>query len=138
MAMEEAWQLQGIHHSLFLLLLTTTCSFSCRHITSICSLFWVFLFLHLVKYALVVPWMAYSVYHFMTNKENGRLDYFNLSIIPMQLLRIIHTQFWISLARFQTARSKHRILNKSIDFEQVDRERNWLVISPTDKAVLDY
>ncbi|RRT62889.1 hypothetical protein BHE74_00044247 [Ensete ventricosum] len=38
---------------------------------------------------------------------------------------MLHNQIWISLARFQNARSKHRIIDKSIEFEQVDRERNW-------------
>ncbi|KAI3944215.1 hypothetical protein MKW98_016445, partial [Papaver atlanticum] len=36
----------------------------------------------------------------------------------------VYGQIWITLARFQTARSKHRILDKRIEFEQVDRERN--------------
>ncbi|KAL4186526.1 hypothetical protein AMTRI_Chr09g34380 [Amborella trichopoda] len=39
--------------------------------------------------------------------------------------KLIHGQLWISLARFQTARSKHLILSKGLDFQLVDRERNW-------------
>ncbi|ERN18942.1 hypothetical protein AMTR_s00067p00190600 [Amborella trichopoda] len=41
------------------------------------------------------------------------------------LSRLAHNQLWISLSRFQTARSKHIILSKGLEFQQVDRERNW-------------
>nr|DAD18695.1 TPA_asm: hypothetical protein HUJ06_020158 [Nelumbo nucifera] len=44
-----------------------------------------------------------------------------LLVLPTILWRVFHSQFWISLARYQTAKSKHI----GIEFEQVDRERNW-------------
>ncbi|MQM13893.1 hypothetical protein Taro_046820 [Colocasia esculenta] len=76
------------------------------------------------KYLLLAPFVGRSVYRFV-NRENGKVDLANLVVIPILLVRVAHSLFWISWARFQTARSKRRIVNKSIDFEQVDRERNW-------------
>uniref|UniRef100_A0A7N2LG43 Uncharacterized protein n=1 Tax=Quercus lobata TaxID=97700 RepID=A0A7N2LG43_QUELO len=34
-------------------------------------------------------------------------------------------KIWISISRYQTAKGKNRIVDKSIEFKQVDRERNW-------------
>ncbi|EHA8587098.1 putative very-long-chain aldehyde decarbonylase GL1-6-like [Cocos nucifera] len=61
----------------------------------------------------------------MATKGWSETDWSYLAIFPSLLLRMLHNQVWISLARFQNARSKHRIVDKSIEFEQVDRERNW-------------
>lgn len=55
------------------------------------------------------------------------VDIVYLLFFPTLLLRMLHNQIWISLARFQTARSRHLILDRGIEFEQVDRERNWSV-----------
>ncbi|MQM20746.1 hypothetical protein Taro_053774 [Colocasia esculenta] len=76
------------------------------------------------KYLVLAPWVVYSVHSYLT-KEAGERDLSNLLIFPFLLSRWIHNQIWISLSRFQTARSKHRIVNKSLEFEQVDRESNW-------------
>ncbi|KAK1559700.1 hypothetical protein Q3G72_017417 [Acer saccharum] len=38
---------------------------------------------------------------------------------------MLHNQIWISLYRYRTAKGNNRIVDKPIDFEQVDRERNW-------------
>ncbi|CAI9103412.1 OLC1v1001883C1 [Oldenlandia corymbosa var. corymbosa] len=46
-------------------------------------------------------------------------------ILPFLVLRILHNQLWISLSRYRTAEGKNRIVDKSIEFEQIDRERNW-------------
>ncbi|KAK8449172.1 hypothetical protein SEVIR_7G172132v4 [Setaria viridis] len=46
-------------------------------------------------------------------------------MLPALLLRMIHNQIWISLSRYQTARRKNVIVDRSIEFEQVDRERSW-------------
>ncbi|MQM23699.1 hypothetical protein Taro_056767 [Colocasia esculenta] len=73
------------------------------------------------KFLLLAPFVARSVYRFV----NGEVDLGHLTVIPVFLVRVVHALFWISWSRFQTARSKHRIVNKSLDFEQVDRERNW-------------
>ncbi|KAJ8616208.1 hypothetical protein MRB53_035580 [Persea americana] len=76
------------------------------------------------KYLVLAPFIAESFYSF-TTKGKGERDLTNLLIFPIMLWRWVHDQIWISISRFQTARSKHRILHKGIEFEQVDRERNW-------------
>ncbi|KAF9616351.1 hypothetical protein IFM89_029605 [Coptis chinensis] len=76
------------------------------------------------KYMVLAPGLAYSIYSFLSNKE-GERDRTGMLLLPYLLSRIIHHQAWISLARFKTVQSKHRILDKGIEFEQVDRERNW-------------
>ncbi|KAL4190503.1 hypothetical protein AMTRI_Chr07g25080 [Amborella trichopoda] len=52
-------------------------------------------------------------------------DLSNFLILPLILSSRAHDQLWISLSRFQTASSKHIILSKDLEFQQVDRERNW-------------
>ena len=63
--------------------------------------------------------------HRVMNKGWGDIDIAYALILPSLLLRMIHNQIWISLSRYQTARSKHRIVDRAIEFEQVDRERGW-------------
>jgi aldehyde decarbonylase len=58
---------------------------------------------------------------------SGKRDLLSFCVLPVLLLRLLYSQVWITVSRHQTARSKHRIVNKSLDFEQVDRERNWYV-----------
>ncbi|KAM3245091.1 hypothetical protein ACQJBY_056426 [Aegilops geniculata] len=78
------------------------------------------------KYALVAPWAAYSTYRFAAATARGEEgDLLSLFVLPTLLFRLLYTQLWISVSRHQTARSKHRIVSKSLDFDQVDRERNW-------------
>ncbi|RVW66842.1 Protein ECERIFERUM 1 [Vitis vinifera] len=43
----------------------------------------------------------------------------------LEASRALHNQIWISLARYRTAKGNNRIVDKSIEFEQVDRESNW-------------
>lgn len=88
------------------------------------------MFAHLLslQYLVLAPFAVESIYSFMTKGE-GERDLSNFLILPFLLWRWIHNQIWISLSRFQTARSKHRILHKGIEFEQVDREENWSVLS---------
>ncbi|XP_020115292.1 protein ECERIFERUM 1-like [Ananas comosus] len=76
------------------------------------------------KYIILAPWVAHSSYKFVTSEREER-DMLNFLVFPALLLRLLYAQLWISVSRFQTARSKHRIVSKSLDFEQVDRERNW-------------
>jgi aldehyde decarbonylase len=40
---------------------------------------------------------------------------------------MLHNQIWISVSRYQTAIGKRRIVDKGLEFEQVDRETNWLI-----------
>ncbi|KAJ0110641.1 hypothetical protein Patl1_00028 [Pistacia atlantica] len=74
------------------------------------------------KYTVLAPWAVHSIYSF--TKENQRdLGYF--LIFPFLLVRILHNQIWISLSRHRTAKGDNRIVDKGIEFDQVDRERNW-------------
>ncbi|KAL6877621.1 hypothetical protein ACP4OV_012836 [Aristida adscensionis] len=77
-----------------------------------------------VQYALVAPFAARSTYKFVTSRREER-DLLSFLVLPVLLLRLLYSQLWITVSRHQTARSKHRIVNKSLDFDQVDRERNW-------------
>lgn len=77
------------------------------------------------KYALVAPWAAHSAYKFATASRPEERDMLSFFVLPTLLLRLLYSQLWITVSRYQTARSKNRIVNKSLDFDQVDRERNW-------------
>lgn len=71
---------------------------------------------------ILAPWAVHSVYLFTEEKERN-LGY--LLIFPFLLLRMLHNQIWISLSRYRTAKGHNRIVDKGIEFDQVDRERNW-------------
>ncbi|AQK55501.1 Protein ECERIFERUM 1 [Zea mays] len=46
------------------------------------------------------------------------------AVLPVLLLRLLYSQLWITVSRHQTARSRHRIVNKSLghcNFELVPR-----------------
>lgn len=80
------------------------------------------------KYLVLAPFVARTVHSaVLAGFQWSLLDYGNLAIIPFMLSRMLHNQVWISLSRYQTARGgvSRRIVDKGIDFEQVDRERNW-------------
>ncbi|XP_071718446.1 very-long-chain aldehyde decarbonylase CER1-like [Rutidosis leptorrhynchoides] len=76
------------------------------------------------KYVVLAPWVMKSIYDFVTLDSNKR-DTTSILILPVLLTRLVNNQIWISLSRYQTAKGKNRILDKTIEFEQVDRERNW-------------
>ncbi|WOH14268.1 hypothetical protein DCAR_0933787 [Daucus carota subsp. sativus] len=76
------------------------------------------------KYLLVAPFVVHSVYSFITKDEKER-DWTNFLIFPFMLSRMLHNQIWISFARYKTAKGDNRIVDKPIEFEQVDRERDW-------------
>lgn len=71
---------------------------------------------------ILVPWVVKSIYHFVTVEKKDTMFIF---IFPFLLTRFIGNQIWISLNRYITAKGKNRIVNKTIEFEQVDRERDW-------------
>ncbi|OMO62124.1 Fatty acid hydroxylase [Corchorus capsularis] len=75
------------------------------------------------KHIILVPWISESIYWFVVDKE--RCDLTRLSILPLMLWRMVHNQVWISLSRYRTAKGANRIVDKGIEFDQVDRERNW-------------
>ncbi|KAG4143039.1 hypothetical protein ERO13_D06G164100v2 [Gossypium hirsutum] len=76
------------------------------------------------KYIILAPWITESIYSIIVGDEKG-WDVFNLTILPLMLWRMLHSQLWISLSRYQTAKGTNRIVDKGIEFDQVDRERNW-------------
>ncbi|KAK2986123.1 hypothetical protein RJ640_024622, partial [Escallonia rubra] len=78
-------------------------------------------------YVVLAPWVVHSMYSYITKDDRER-DLSNFLIFPFLLTRMLHNQIWISLSRYVTAKGKHRIVDKSIEFEQIDRERDWLVI----------
>ncbi|KAK2968504.1 hypothetical protein RJ640_027554, partial [Escallonia rubra] len=75
-------------------------------------------------YVVLAPWVVHSMYSYMTKDERER-DLSNFLIFPFLWTRMLHNQIWISLSRYITAKGKHRIVDKSIEFEQIDRERDW-------------
>ncbi|XP_044491444.1 very-long-chain aldehyde decarbonylase CER1-like [Mangifera indica] len=76
------------------------------------------------KYVVLAPWVLQSIYSYMVKDEKEK-DLSNFLILPFLLWRVIHNQMWISLSRYRTAKGTNRIVDKAIEFEQVDRERNW-------------
>ncbi|CAL9782575.1 unnamed protein product [Musa acuminata subsp. burmannicoides] len=59
---------------------------------------------------------------FLTEWPWQRLGNFEYLILVPWVAR---SQLWSNLARFQTVRSKHLIVDKAIEFDQVDREMIW-------------
>ncbi|KAL2514078.1 Protein ECERIFERUM 1 [Forsythia ovata] len=85
---------------------------------------WPWTFLGNFKYLILAPWVIHETYSFMVENEAER-DFSKFSVFPFLLTRMLHNQIWISLSRYRTAKGSNRIVDKSIEFEQVDRERNW-------------
>ncbi|OAY62538.1 very-long-chain aldehyde decarbonylase CER1 [Manihot esculenta] len=76
------------------------------------------------KHMILAPWAIHSTYSFLVKEKDERdLGYF--LIFPFLLLRMLHNQIWISFSRYKTAKGSNRIVDKGIEFEQVDRESNW-------------
>lgn len=61
-------------------------------------------------------------------KDESERDVGALIIFPFLLTRILHNQLWISYSRYRTAKGTSRIVDKNIEFDQVDREKNWYAI----------
>ncbi|KAJ0035354.1 hypothetical protein Pint_26271 [Pistacia integerrima] len=76
------------------------------------------------KYIVLAPWVIHSIYSFIVKDEKEK-DLSTLLLFPLIIWRFLHNQIWISLSRFRTAKGSNRIVEKSIEFEQVDRETNW-------------
>ncbi|XP_057841275.1 very-long-chain aldehyde decarbonylase GL1-4 isoform X2 [Cryptomeria japonica] len=75
------------------------------------------------KYLLLSPLVIKAVHtNFLGGQEADNISLVLLLLVATQYL---HNQLWISVSRYQNARSKHQIQSKSIHFEQVDRERTW-------------
>ncbi|PPS09702.1 hypothetical protein GOBAR_AA10947 [Gossypium barbadense] len=76
------------------------------------------------KYIILGPWVMETIYSIMV-KDPQEWDLTNFTVIPFMLWRMLHNQLWISLSRYRTAKGTNRIVDKGIEFDQVDRERNW-------------
>ncbi|XP_021286620.1 protein ECERIFERUM 1-like isoform X3 [Herrania umbratica] len=76
------------------------------------------------KYVILAPWLVHSAYSWATNAGNEK-DLANFLIFIFLTTRILHCQIWVSYSRYRTAKGTNRIVDKGIDFEQVDRESNW-------------
>ncbi|KAH0726262.1 hypothetical protein KY284_002127 [Solanum tuberosum] len=78
-----------------------------------------------LKYLVLAPFACHSIYTFFMSKDESERDMFYILLLPLTLFRMVHYQIWISLSRYRTAKGNNRILDRSIEFDQVDRESNW-------------
>ncbi|KFK42593.1 hypothetical protein AALP_AA1G015500 [Arabis alpina] len=76
------------------------------------------------KYLLVAPLVIASMHSYVTSEEDEK-DLGRLLIVALMLWRIVHSLIWISVSRQRTAKGRKKIVDKPIEFEQVDRERTW-------------
>ncbi|TYI23758.1 hypothetical protein ES332_A06G186900v1 [Gossypium tomentosum] len=76
------------------------------------------------KYIILGPWVMETIYSIMV-KDPQEWDLTNFTVIPFMLWRMLHNQLWISFSRYRTAKGTNRIVDKGIEFDQVDREKNW-------------
>jgi aldehyde decarbonylase len=74
----------------------------------------------------LAPWVIHSTYSLIV-KDKSERDVSTFLILPFLLWRVLHNQIWISLSRYRTSKGNNRILDKGIEFDQVDREKDWLV-----------
>jgi aldehyde decarbonylase len=82
------------------------------------------MFYSCTQYLVLAPAVLQTVHRIVT-KGWGDIDLVYASMLPALLLRLFLNQIWISLSRYHTARRKHIIVDRSLEFEQVDRERSW-------------
>ncbi|CAF1700382.1 unnamed protein product, partial [Brassica napus] len=71
-------------------------------------------------YLVLAPLVIDSIYSYASMRDGEKL-----LIVALTVWRIVHGQIWISVSRYLTAKGAKRIVNKSIEFDQVDRERTW-------------
>ncbi|KAL1352904.1 hypothetical protein HN51_016873 [Arachis hypogaea] len=74
------------------------------------------------KFVIITPWVVHSMYT-LTTKEGG--DPVNYLVLPFIVMRMVHNQIWISVSRYRTAKGNNRIVDRGLEFDQVDRETNW-------------
>ncbi|CAN4076212.1 unnamed protein product [Withania somnifera] len=86
---------------------------------------WPWTWLGNFKYVVLAPFVANSIHSFFISEDRSKRDIGYFIIFPFLLFRMLHNQIWISLSRYKTAKGDNRIVDKSIEFDQVDRERNW-------------
>ncbi|MCD7454338.1 Very-long-chain aldehyde decarbonylase cer1 [Datura stramonium] len=78
-----------------------------------------------LKYLVLAPFACHSIFTFFMSKDESQRDMFYILVLPFALSRMVHYQLWISISRYRTAKGNNRIVDKSIEFDQVDRESNW-------------
>ncbi|KAF7844508.1 very-long-chain aldehyde decarbonylase CER1-like [Senna tora] len=76
------------------------------------------------KYVILAPWVIHSTYCLFVKDESER-DVSTFLILAVLLWRMLHNQLWITFSRYRTAKGKTRIVDKPIEFDQVDREKDW-------------
>ncbi|XP_015947623.1 very-long-chain aldehyde decarbonylase CER1 [Arachis duranensis] len=76
------------------------------------------------KYLVLAPFAFHSTYC-MFVKDKSERDISTFLIVPFLLWRMLHNQIWITLSRYRTAKGNAIIVDKGIEFDQVDRERDW-------------
>ncbi|XP_058224201.1 very-long-chain aldehyde decarbonylase CER1-like isoform X1 [Rhododendron vialii] len=76
------------------------------------------------KFVLLAPWAIHATYSYLVKDEKER-DFGYFLVFPFLMFRMLHNQIWISVSRYRTAKGSNRIVDKTIEFEQVDRETNW-------------
>jgi len=81
-----------------------------------------------VPYPVLAPWVVHSTYVFV-NRNGRERNLPKFLIFPFLLRRIDPNQIWITVSRYRNAGGNGRIVDKGIDFEQVDREPDWSVSS---------
>ncbi|KAH0698359.1 hypothetical protein KY285_015592 [Solanum tuberosum] len=86
---------------------------------------WPWTWLGNFKYVVLAPFVGRSIQSLLNREDGSKIDIGYLIIFPFLLFRMLHNQIWISLSRYRTAKGDNRILDKTIEFDQVDRERNW-------------
>ncbi|WCJ23082.1 Very-long-chain aldehyde decarbonylase GL1-5 [Euphorbia peplus] len=74
------------------------------------------------KHILVAPFAITYTYSYFIKGGN---DLSSFLVLPLILWRMVHNQIWISLSRYRTAKGNNRIVDKPIEFDQIDREKNW-------------
>ncbi|CAI0447626.1 unnamed protein product [Linum tenue] len=77
------------------------------------------------KHVLLAPWAIPKTYEFITGNGGGERDLSTFLIFPFLIWRMIHNQLWISFSRYRTAKGTTRIVDRGIEFDQVDREAGW-------------
>ncbi|CAL1390462.1 unnamed protein product [Linum trigynum] len=77
------------------------------------------------KHVILAPWAIPKTYEFITGNGGGERDLSTFLIFPFLVWRMIHNQLWISFSRYRTAKGTTRIVDKGIEFDQVDREAGW-------------
>ncbi|GAB2260541.1 hypothetical protein Droror1_Dr00011396 [Drosera rotundifolia] len=84
---------------------------------------WPWKYLGNYKYLLLAPWVVHSIYSYITKGEERDFTY--LFIFPLLIWRVIHNQMWATFARHRTAKGYNLLVEKGLEFEQVDTEKDW-------------